>query len=147
MSHVLYLRKPVLDLSYSTIRALAARLHCQFLVRKRLIHCQWQSSLPSRKVVFSGIQPTGVPHLGNYLGALKQWVEIQEDASPTSSVIFSIVDLHAMTLPYDQHQLCQWKRQTLAALLAIGLNPAKSTLFYQSAVGSRALNSFLILHC
>lgn len=137
MSHVLYLRYPSLDLCQPTTLGLAARLFGQRAVRKRLTPtpCQWQSSSPSRKIVFSGIQPTGVPHLGNYLGALKQWVRVQEDAAPTSDVIFSIVDLHAMTLPYNRDQLCQWKRQTLAALLAVGLNPDRSTIFFQSAVG------------
>lgn len=87
-----------------------------------------------QKVVFSGIQPTGVPHLGNYLGALRQWVQIQNQANHTTDVLFSIVDLHAMTMPYERSQLRQWKRQTLAALLAVGVDPEKSAIFFQSAV-------------
>ena len=91
----------------------------------------------TRNVVFSGIQPTGIPHLGNYLGALKQWVEIQDEAPPTTDLIFSIVDLHALTMPQERDRIRQWRWQTLAALLAIGLNPNRSTIFFQSAVNLR----------
>jgi tryptophanyl-tRNA synthetase len=86
------------------------------------------------QVVFSGIQPTGVPHLGNYLGALREWVKLQDSAPDNTRLIFSIVDLHAVTVPQKREQLREWKRQTLAALLAIGLDPSRSTIFYQSAV-------------
>ncbi|KAL8697627.1 MAG: hypothetical protein Q9224_002214 [Gallowayella concinna] len=92
------------------------------------------SSTYPRQIIFSGIQPTGIPHLGNYFGALQQWVKIQNGATSTTDVIFSIVDLHAMTLPYDPAQLRLWKRQTLAALLAVGLDPQRSIIFFQSSV-------------
>ena len=85
-------------------------------------------------VIFSGIQPTGVPHLGNYLGALQQWVKLQESSPPTTKLLYSIVDLHAITIPQDPRQLKQWKREGIATLLAIGLDPERSTLFYQSSV-------------
>ena len=85
-------------------------------------------------VIFSGIQPTGVPHLGNYLGALQQWVQLQNEASPSTHLLYSIVDLHAITSNQDADQLRGWKRETLATLLAIGLDPERSTIFYQSAV-------------
>ena len=85
-------------------------------------------------VIFSGIQPTGVPHLGNYLGALQQWVQLQNKASPSTHLLYSIVDLHAITSNQDADQLRGWKRETLATLLAIGLDPERSTIFYQSAV-------------
>lgn len=94
-----------------------------------------QSSDP---VIFSGIQPTGIPHLGNYLGALQQWVKLQDTASPNTTLLFSIVDLHAITIPQDPKLLKQWKRETLAILLAVGLNPERSILFYQSSVCSSA---------
>ena len=55
------------------------------------------------KRILSGIQPTGCPHLGNYLGALKNWVRLQE--APNTEVIYSVVDLHAMTVPYDRTKL------------------------------------------
>jgi tryptophanyl-tRNA synthetase len=88
----------------------------------------------SDKVIFSGIQPTGIPHLGNYLGALQQWVKLQDTATSKTKLLFSIVDLHAITIPQDSKRLKQWKRETLAILLAVGLNPERSILFYQSSV-------------
>lgn len=91
------------------------------------------------KVVFSGIQPTGVPHLGNYLGALQQWVRMQNEASPSTQLLYSIVDLHALTMRQDPGQLRRWKRETLATLLAVGLNPERSVIFYQSRVMRLAL--------
>ncbi|KAL6695260.1 hypothetical protein J3F84DRAFT_394841 [Trichoderma pleuroticola] len=87
------------------------------------------------RVVFSGIQPTGVPHLGNYVGALRQWVNLQRDEQASTRLIYSIVDLHAITVPQQPDTLRQRKRQVLAALLAIGLDPERCTIFYQSSVG------------
>lgn len=86
------------------------------------------------RVIFSGIQPTGIPHLGNYLGALHQWVKLQETATPETKLLFSIVDLHAITVPQDPQRLKQWKKETLATLLAVGLDPERSVLFFQSSV-------------
>ena len=86
------------------------------------------------KVIFSGIQPTGVPHLGNYLGALRQWVDIQDSAAPDTKLIFSVVDLHAITQALPPDQLRQWKREMLAAILAIGIDPKRSIVFEQSRV-------------
>lgn len=86
------------------------------------------------RVIFSGIQPTGVPHIGNYLGALQQWVRLQNDEPATTKLIFSIVDLHAVTAQQDAAQLRRWKKETLAALLAVGLDPKRCTIFYQSDV-------------
>jgi tryptophanyl-tRNA synthetase len=87
------------------------------------------------KVIFSGIQPTGVPHLGNYIGALRQWVQLQQSEEPSTKLIYSIVDLHAITMPQPPGQLRKRKREALAALLAIGIDPERATLFYQSSVG------------
>ena len=86
------------------------------------------------QVIFSGIQPTGVPHLGNYLGALQHWVHLQNNATPTTRLFFSIVDLHAITLRQNREDLQRWKRETLATLLAVGLDPQRSTIFFQSDV-------------
>jgi tryptophanyl-tRNA synthetase len=86
------------------------------------------------RVIFSGIQPTGVPHLGNYLGALREWVKLQDEASKDDKLIFSLVDLHAITVRQDAAQLRQWKRESLATLLAIGLDPKKCIIFHQSEV-------------
>lgn len=86
------------------------------------------------KVIFSGIQPTGVPHLGNYLGALQQWIRLQDTATPDTKLLFSVVDLHALTVRQDREQLQRWKRETLAALLAVGLDPERCIIFFQSDV-------------
>ncbi|KAI1781450.1 tryptophanyl-tRNA synthetase [Hypoxylon cercidicola] len=93
-----------------------------------------------RKVVFSGIQPTGVPHLGNYLGALRQWKQLQDDAQHSGDrLLFSVVDLHAITMPQEATALRLQRREMLAALLAVGLDPDKgSTLFFQSSVPQHA---------
>lgn len=85
-------------------------------------------------VIFSGIQPTERPHLGNYLGALRQWVRLQDEAPPSSAFIYSIVNLHAFTIRRDPHDRRKWQRETLATLLAAGLNPKRAIIFYQSHV-------------
>jgi len=85
-------------------------------------------------VIFSGIQPTGVPHLGNYLGALRQWVKLQNEAPDSTTLLYSIVDLHAITVEQNPEQLLQWETEMLATLLAVGLDPKRSTIFFQSDV-------------
>ncbi|KAK7184293.1 tryptophanyl-tRNA synthetase [Paraphaeosphaeria sporulosa] len=85
------------------------------------------------RIIFSGIQPTGVPHLGNYLGALRAWVKLQDEGLDDDKRFFSIVDLHAITVPQDPHTLLRRKNETYASLLAIGLDPNKSLIFMQSA--------------
>jgi tryptophanyl-tRNA synthetase len=79
-----------------------------------------------------------VPHLGNYLGALREWVRLQDNATEGTKLIFSIVDLHALTLPQDAHQLKTWRKESFATLLAVGLDPNRSTIFYQSNVHAHA---------
>ncbi|PYH86645.1 tryptophanyl-tRNA synthetase [Aspergillus uvarum CBS 121591] len=100
--------------------------------------CTTNHASNAPRTIFSGIQPTGVPHLGNYLGALKEWVRLQDTATEGTRLIFSIVDLHALTVPQERSQLRDWRKQMLAALIAVGLDPSRSTLFYQSAVQSHA---------
>ncbi|PYH42161.1 tryptophan--tRNA ligase MSW1 [Aspergillus saccharolyticus JOP 1030-1] len=90
----------------------------------------------AHRTIFSGIQPTGVPHLGNYLGALREWVRLQKAATEDTKLFFSIVDLHALTIPQERSQLRAWRKQMLATLIAVGLDPNRSTLFYQSTVQS-----------
>jgi tryptophanyl-tRNA synthetase len=80
--------------------------------------------------IFSGIQPTGQIHIGNYLGAIKQWVELQDKAE----CIFCVVDLHAMTIPYDPKKLRESVIEKAVVYLAAGINPEKSTIFIQSQV-------------
>lgn len=82
--------------------------------------------------IFSGIQPTSeVPHLGNYLGAFKQWVELQHEHES----YFCVVDLHSMTLPWNPKELRARSRAMAAMFLACGIDPEKSLLFLQSDVG------------
>lgn len=87
-----------------------------------------------RQTIFSGIQPTGVPHVGNYLGAMRQWVEMEKNAHPDDTLIFSIADLHALTVNPDPDQLKRWRREMFASLLAVGLNPERSIIFEQNTV-------------
>lgn len=91
-----------------------------------------------KHVIFSGIQPTGIPHLGNYLGALRQWVKLQDEAAPDTTLLFSIVDLHAITIRQDAHQLAAWRKEMLASLLAVGLDPKRCIIFTQSSVKQHA---------
>ncbi|KAG6817044.1 hypothetical protein H0H87_000456 [Tephrocybe sp. NHM501043] len=97
---------------------------------RRAFSSSSKSGIPGR-VIFSGIQPTGVPHLGNYLGALTNWVKLQKIAKPEDELLFSIVGWHALTLPQDPDALAASRRDLLATLLAIGLDPKRSILFHQ----------------
>ena len=81
--------------------------------------------------IFSGIQPTGQKHLGNYIGAIRQYVEGQDRGDPA---IYCIVDLHALTVPWDPASLRESVYDTTAILLAAGLDPERSILFRQSDV-------------
>lgn len=83
-----------------------------------------------KKTIFSGIQPSGVVHIGNYFGAIKQWVEMQEDAD---SSVFCIVDLHAITVHQDPKELKENIYKMAALYLASGIDPKKSALFVQSS--------------
>ena len=85
--------------------------------------------------VFSGIQPTGNLHLGNYLGALKKFVDLQEDGW---DCVFCVVDMHAITMPVEKGVLADQTRQIAAAFLACGIDPKKSIVYAQSAVPAHA---------
>ncbi len=80
--------------------------------------------------IFSGIQPSGALHIGNYLGAVKNWVELQHKYES----LFCIVDYHAITVPYDPASLPARTRDMAVSLLAAGVDPSKCTLFVQSMV-------------
>ena len=86
------------------------------------------------KRVFSGVQPTGNIHIGNYLGALKQFVELQED----HECIYCIVDEHAITVPQDPKELREHILDVAALYMAIGVDPKKSIIFVQSQVSQHA---------
>jgi tryptophanyl-tRNA synthetase len=79
-------------------------------------------------LVFSGMQPTGNLHLGNYLGAIRNWLRLQEQYR----CVYCIVDLHAMTMDYDPKQLAQATREVAAAYIASGVDPKHSIVFAQS---------------
>src|SRR5271168_679221 len=84
--------------------------------------------------IFSGIQPTGIAHLGNYLGALQNWVKLQDG----NECVFCLVDLHAITVAQDPAQLREQTYTMAALLLACGIDPERSILFHQSAVSAHA---------
>ena len=81
-------------------------------------------------LVFSGVQPTGNLHLGNYLGAIKNWVDFQN----SKKCIFCIVDLHAITVSENRKKLDEYSKEVAAAYIASGIEPKKSTIFVQSNV-------------
>lgn len=95
------------------------------------------------KRVFSGVQPTGNIHLGNYLGALKQFVELQED----NECIYCIVDEHAITVPQDPKELKKHILDVAALYLAVGLDPKKSIIFVQSQVSGHAELGWILTCC
>ena len=80
--------------------------------------------------IFSGIQPSGELHIGNYLGAVKNWVALQHEYDS----LFCVVDLHAITAPYEPDALRRRRRELAASLLAAGIDPARATLFMQGSV-------------
>ncbi len=90
--------------------------------------------------IFSGIRPTGGLHIGNYLGAIKQWIELQG----SNECVFCIVDLHAITTPYDPKELKKNILETAAVYLAAGINPDKSVIFVQSEVKEHAELAWLL---
>ena len=82
------------------------------------------------KILFSGIQPTGTPHIGNYLGALKNWITLQQQYHS----LYCLVDLHAITIERDPEQLKTDTINSIKDLLALGIDPNKSTIFIQSHI-------------
>ena len=102
------------------------------------------ASQPMR--VVSGIQPTGDLHLGNLLGAILRWVRMQDEAGPSDERLFFLADLHAITVDVDPAMLRANVREMAAALIASGIDPAKSTLFAQSHVPAHAELAW-ILNC
>ncbi|RZU21481.1 tryptophan--tRNA ligase [Streptomyces sp. BK239] len=93
------------------------------------------------KRVFSGVKPTGHLTLGNYLGAMRQWAEVDQHRA---DALFCVVDLHALTVDHDPARVRRLSRQTATLLLAAGLDPALCTLFVQSHVDEHARLSYLL---
>ena len=96
--------------------------------------------MQSKERVFSGIQPSGTSHLGTYLGALKNFVALQDDYE----TFYCIVDLHALTTPRDPQVLRSSVREISAIYLAAGLDPSRAVIFRQSSVGEHAELSWLL---
>ena len=94
------------------------------------------------KKIFSGVQPTGNLHLGNYLGAIKNFVTLNNDTE--NECIFCVVDLHAITVKQDSKELRNNIRETVATFIASGINPKKSTIFNQSQVSAHAEGAWIL---
>ena len=94
------------------------------------------------KKIFSGVQPTGNLHLGNYLGAIKNFVDLNNDDQ--NECIFCVVDLHAITIKQDKDELKNNIRQTAATFIASGIDPSKSVIFNQSKVHAHAEGSWML---
>ncbi len=94
------------------------------------------------KKIFSGVQPTGNLHLGNYLGAIKNFVQLDNDDS--NNCVFCVVDLHAITVNQDPKELRNNIRETVATFIASGINPKKSIIFNQSQVSAHSEAAWIL---
>ena len=94
------------------------------------------------KKIFSGVQPTGNLHLGNYLGAIKNFTKFQNDIE--NSCIFCVVDLHSITVHQDPKQLKKNVRETVATFIACGIDPSKSIVFNQSSVPAHSEGAWIL---
>jgi len=94
------------------------------------------------KKIFSGVQPTGNLHLGNYLGAIKNFVELQNEKE--NQCIFCVVDLHAITVKQNPKELKKNIRETAATFIACGINPAQSIIFNQSMVSAHSEAAWIL---
>lgn len=98
----------------------------------------FSKSSTRQQTIVSGIQPTGIPHLGNYLGAIQNWTNLQNSADRNDTILFSIVDLHAITVPQNTDTLRQSRREMLMSLVACGINLDRAIVFEQSRVPEHA---------
>ncbi|XP_035548799.1 tryptophan--tRNA ligase, chloroplastic/mitochondrial-like isoform X2 [Juglans regia] len=112
----------------SGLRGTGFRCFCSVSVTEPLVPETPPSSVKKR--IVSGVQPTGSIHLGNYLGAIKNWISLQN----AYDTLFFIVDLHAITLPYETQQLSKATKDTAAIYLACGVDTSKASVFVQSHV-------------
>ena len=96
--------------------------------------------METRQKVFSGLQPTGNIHIGNYLGALKNWVALQDDYD----TVYCVVDLHAITLPYDPAEFKKERIEAAKVLMAVGIDPERSMFYFQSQVPQHAELSWIL---
>lgn len=96
--------------------------------------------MTDRKRVFSGMQPSGKPHLGNLIGAFSNWVSMQDEYD----TIYCVVDLHAMTVPYDPADMRVERRNLAKMVLAVGVDPSRSLLYYQADVPQHVELSWIL---
>ncbi|AFY68323.1 tryptophanyl-tRNA synthetase [Thalassoporum mexicanum PCC 7367] len=96
--------------------------------------------MAQKKRVLSGVQPTGNLHLGNYLGAIRNWVEMQADYDS----FFFAADLHTITVPHDPENLAENTRRMVATYIACGIDPVETTLFVQSHISAHAELTWLL---
>lgn len=101
--------------------------------------------VPPDSTVFSLIQPTGRIHLGNYLGAIKNWKILTQSSSPGSRYIFGVADLHALTGLKDARTLRQYRYEAIASIMAGGLDPEKCILYHQSSVPQHAELAWILM--
>ena len=94
--------------------------------------------------VVSGIQPTGNLHLGNYLGAIRNWVRMQDELEGDSEALFFLADMHAISMPHDPAELHRGTLEMAAALIACGIDPDRSILFNQAQVPQHAELQWLL---
>jgi len=102
-----------------------------------------QETVGAKQKVFSGIQPSGVVHVGNYVGAIRNWANMLDDYD----CIFCVVDLHAMTVPYDPEEMRRRVVETFAMEVAAGLDPERCRLFVQSHVPEVAELCWTLMNC
>ena len=96
--------------------------------------------METRQKVFSGLQPTGNIHIGNYLGALQNWVKLQD----SYDTVYCVVDLHAITVPYDPVEFQKDRLEAAKVLLAVGIDPNRSLFYYQSQVPQHSELSWIL---
>ncbi|KNZ41334.1 tryptophan--tRNA ligase [Acetobacterium bakii] len=98
---------------------------------------------PVKKIVYSGIQPSGTFTIGNYFGAMRNWVNLQEDYRS----VFCVVDLHAITMPQNPEELRRRTYESIALLMALGIDPEKSILYVQSMVPEHCELTWILNCC
>lgn len=127
----------------STLRSVAQTggySRCRMLSMQSVATSMENAAAQKRKRVLSGVQPTGSLHLGNYLGAIRQWVANQD----LYDSYFCVVDLHAITAPHDPKRLSKDTLQSAAMYIACGVDPSKSKIFIQSHVTAHAELTWLL---
>lgn len=94
--------------------------------------------VPANSTIFSLIQPTGIFHIGNYLGAVRMWRDVSEAAPGSARMIYGIADLHAITVPQDAGQLRANRYDAIASVLSTGIDPGRCIVYHQSGVPEHA---------